>query len=342
MQLFFKYSIQRSEFEFMVNRRLIRIKAFQVIFAQSVKEDLNFDFSIKTLDKSILKTQEMFFLLFRLIIDIRDLAEAKIENNKQKHLASASDLNPNTAFLQNKVLQQISENYQFGKAVEQHKLNWNKFEPLVEKLYKELLVHPLFSRYLALETSTYKDDKKMVNVLLEDIIGGSDELLSIIEDMSIFWTEDFELVINTMLKTVRILKEDSPKTLIISELYKNDDDKVFGRDLIKFVIQDRDKHLEIIEKYTKNWEVDRIMQVDIVLMEMALAEILNMNTIPLKVTLDEYIELSKFYSSVKSKTFINGILDKIIEELSLSGMIQKKGRGLIGQYTPNVTNAEQL
>lgn len=315
----------------MVSRRLIRIKTFQILYSQFSKNEVNFDESYKELQKSISKTQDLYFLILRLVVDVKDFALDRIEIKKNKQLATKEDLTPKKAFVENKFIKKIEENIQYQRYQNLNLFNWNDNQGLIEKNYNKLLKSEEFKSYVNKNEHSFKDDKRIISYLLEEVIGGCDEIIDILEDLSIYWTEDFEFVINNLLKTTRTIKETSAEDYILSETYKNSEDKQFAYDLLKFVLQDHDKHVELIEKHTKNWEIDRIIQIDILLMEMGLAELLNMPSIPIKVTLDEYIELSKYYSSAKSKMFINGVLDKIIKDLRSNDVIVKQGRGLIGQ-----------
>lgn len=314
----------------MVSRRLIRVKSFQILYSQFSKNEIDFIDSYKELNKSISKTQDLFFLILRLIVDVKDLALEKSEIKKQKKLATTDDLNPKTNFFSNSIITKIEENKQY-KRFQELSLNWNEHRTIIEKVYQSLLSSDKYQDYLNKIEPTFKDDKQIINFLIEELIAGQSEIIDTLEEISIYWTEDFEFVLNNVLKLVRTIKSNDSEERIYSSVYKNDDDKQFAYDLLKFVLQEKENYEELIEKHAKNWEVDRLIQVDVLLMQMALAELINMPSIPIKVSLDEYIELSKYYSSLKSKVFINGILDKIIIELKEKGSISKKGRGLIGQ-----------
>jgi len=315
----------------MVSRRLIRIKAFQVLFSKFSQNDKDFDSSYNELKKSILKTQDLFFLLLRLLVDVRDLRAEKIEISKKKHLPTQEDLNPKTKFVDNLFIKLIENNLQYLRYQNSNTLNWSDNSDIVEKIYQALIKSDTFNKYVDGSELSFKDDKKIISFFFEEVVGQSEEIIDVLEEKSIYWTEDFEFVINNILKTVRTTKETDSDDKLLSDIYKNDDDKQFAYNLIKYTLENHDEHLELIEKYAKNWEIERIMQVDILLMEMALTELVFFESIPVKVSLDEYIELSKYYSSAKSKTFINGVLDKIITKYKESDKIVKKGRGLIGQ-----------
>ncbi|MBN2667786.1 MAG: transcription antitermination protein NusB [Bacteroidales bacterium] len=315
----------------MVSRRLIRVKTLQVLFSLYTKDDLNFDSALKQYKFSIGKTQELYFLMLKLIVDLKDLHLEKIEINKHKHLPSKEDLNPSLNFSQNRWIRQIEENQQYKRFTHNGSLNWIDNEKLIVQLNKSLQNSPEFKIYQEQESTSYNDDKKIIKFLLENVIGEHPEIIDILEEKSIFWTEDFEFVVNLLLKTARTLKASDNESFLLSSLYKNKDDEQFGYDLLKFNIQYHNDYRQIIESHTKNWEIDRISNTDIILIEMAISELKYMPSIPVKVTMDEYIELAKHYSSEKSRIFINGILDKITIMLKSEGAIQKKGRGLIGQ-----------
>lgn len=315
----------------MVSRRLIRIKTFQILYSQFSKNEVDFSESYRELQKSISKTQDLYFLLLRLVVDIKDYRIGRIEINKNKRLASSEDLDPKMNFVDNQLIKQFEENIQYERFRRANVFNWDNHPNVIEKIYKQLIETEQYNTYQNLKNCTYKDDKRFISFIFEEVIAEYTEIIDVLEELHIYWTEDFEFVVNNVLKTIRTLKVSEDEDKVLSTIYKNDDDKIFAYDLLKFTLQNHDTSIDLIEKHAKNWEIDRIMQVDVLLMEMALSELVNMPTIPVKVSLDEYIELSKYYSSAKSKVFINGVLDKIISELKGEDKILKKGRGLIGQ-----------
>ncbi len=315
----------------MISRRLIRVKTFQVLFSSFSQQEIDFNKSYKELKKSILKTQDLHFLLLRLLIDIKDLNKEKLNIKKNKHLASSEDLNPKTKFIENRLIKLFEENKQYLRYQNDNTLNWSMHSNIVEKIYNSFIKSETYLKYINTEDSSFKSDKKIISFFFEEIVGSSTELIDLLEEISIYWTEDFEFVINNILKNIRQSKENDSDEKKLSEVYKNDDDKQFAYNLLKFTLENHDEHIDLIEKYAKNWDIDRLIQIDIILMEMGLSELIYLDSIPIKVSLDEYIELSKFYSSSKSRIFINGILDKIIIEFKENGRILKKGRGLIGQ-----------
>lgn len=315
----------------MISRRLIRIKTFQILYAQFSKKEVDFSAAYSELQKSANKTQDLYFLILRLMVEMKEFGLNRIEINKNKQLATEEDLAPKTAFVDNKILSIIENSLQYQRFERANIHNWSNHEDIIEKSYHALVKSDVYKTYLNKPEHSLKDDKQIITYILEVIIGESEEMIDALEEMCIYWTEDFEFVINNVLKLIRTLKNTDAEDKLFSNVYKNEDDKQFAYSLLKHTLQDHKKHVDLIEKYTKNWEVERIMQVDILLMEMALTELINMPSIPIKVSLDEYIELSKYYSSEKSKIFINGILDKAISELKSSDEIKKAGRGLIGQ-----------
>jgi len=314
----------------MINRRLIRIKTFQALYAYNSLKGENIKQAKKELSLSIIKTLDLYFLLTKLIVDIKDKAYQKIENNKAKHLATELDLNPNMRFVDNLFIAHLENNEQFVSYCNAKKISWSNHNGFVEKIYQLFVESEAYEKYMLTKPS-FKEDKKIVTFFYEEIVGNCTEIIDLLEEESIYWTEDFEFVVNAILKTIRVYKENDNSNKILVELYKNEEDQKFAQDLLEQSIKSHKENIALIEKFTKNWEIDRIVQIDVLLMEMAITEFVKFPTIPIKVSLDEYIELSKFYSTKKSKTFINGILDKILNTLKEQGKIVKKGRGLIGQ-----------
>jgi N utilization substance protein B len=314
----------------MINRRLIRIKTFQALYAYNNVKEKNIKQAKTELSSSIIKTLDLYFLLIKLIVDIKDKAYQKIENNKAKHLATDLDLNPNMRFVDNSFVAHLEKNKQFLSYCNAQKISWSNHNSFLEKIYQLFVESETYKKYMSTKSS-FKEDKKIIVFFYEEIIGDCTEIIELLEEESIYWTEDFEFVVNAILKTIRVYKEQDDTDKILIELYKNEEDQKFSQDLLEQSINLHKENIDLIEKFTKNWEIDRIIQIDVLLMEMAITEFLKFPTIPIKVSLDEYIELSKFYSTKKSKKFINGILDKILNTLKEEGKINKKGRGLIGQ-----------
>jgi N utilization substance protein B len=316
----------------MVSRRILRIKIMQMLYAYFKHNgELSFNKVEKELHFSIKKTYDLYHYLLILLIEIRDYANLRIEIAQQKKIPTYHDLHPNTKFIDNKVIAQISVNNQLHSYHESKKLSWVKYPELIKGLYNAIIENDEYKVYMSTEVRSYSEDKNFVIFIYKNIISNYEHLYQNLEEQSIYWNDEVEFIIGIIIKTVKKFKEEEGENSKLLPLYKNLTDEEFSKRLLKKVILNHKEYRELIEKYSKNWDIDRIAFVDILLMEMAIAEVLEFSSIPIKVTLNEYLELSKYYSTPKSSVFINGILDKVFNNLKNDNKIKKQGRGLIGE-----------
>ena len=315
----------------MLSRRLLRIKVMQILYAFFQQEKNDIQTSEKELLHSIFKAYELYHYLLLLILDVRLYAEEKIELGRNKLRPSDKDLNPNTRFLNNKVLQQLEANKQLKKFLNDYKFSWVNYPELIKNIFNRLIESEEYNKYISKQESTYSDDKAIVIDIFTKCIAESEELFLSLEEQSIYWNDDVEFIISMINKTIGSFKENQNDTMPLASQYKSKDDMGFAQTLFRKSIMNHESDQELISKFTKNWEIERIAFMDTLLMEMAIVEAIEMDFIPVRVTLNEYIEISKFYSTEKSSVFINGILDKIFNQLKIDGKIVKKGRGLVGE-----------
>jgi len=315
----------------MISRRQLRIKALQSLYAyyNTGREDMGR--SEKELHFNIEKAYELYHYLLLLIIDVSLYAESRIELARNKRIPTQEDLNPNTRFVENKLLEQLRNNESLLRFVDQYKLNWSNYPELIKEIYSRLVGSEEYATYMSAETRGYAEDKKLVTFVYTHLIFSSELLDSIMEEQSIYWNDDLEFITSMIVKTFKKFKEedDSKKTLMA--LYKNVEDREYAVKLFRQTIIHRDEYVEYIKLNTRNWDLERIAFMDILIMQMAIAELVGFSSIPTKVTLNEYLEISKFYSTSKSNVFINGVLDKVVYQLRDEKKIQKSGRGLIGE-----------
>ncbi len=286
--------------------------------------------SEKELLFSVNKAYDLYHFLFLLICDVADYASSRIEIAKNKKIPTYEDLHPNTKFIDNAVIAQIRESANLQKYLTAHKLSWINYPELKKGLYNEILESEEYINYMKSENRSHKEDKKLICDILKLILSQFEPFYSVLEEQSIYWNDEVEYILNINIKTIKKLKENDTD-LSLSPLYKSKEDKDFPKTLFRKVILNREEYLKIIEKYSKNWDINRIAFMDILLMQMAIAEAIEFDSIPTKVTLNEYLELSKYYSTEKSNIFINGILDKAFKHLKETKKIKKQGRGLIGE-----------
>lgn len=286
--------------------------------------------SEKELLFSVNKSYDLYHFLFLLLCDVTDYAISRIEIAKNKKIPTYEDLHPNTKFIDNAVIAQVRESAHLQKYLTEHKLSWVNYPELKKGLYNAISESEVYINYMKNEERSHKEDKKLVCEIFRSILSQYEPFYSALEEQSIYWNDEVEYIININIKTIKKLKEND-EDLAPVPLYKSKEDKEFPKTLFRKVILNKDEYLKIIEKYSKNWDVNRIAFMDILLMQMAIAEAIEFDSIPTKVTLNEYLELSKYYSTEKSNLFINGILDKAFKHLKETKKISKQGRGLIGE-----------
>jgi len=314
----------------MLNRRHLRIKVLQALYAWFQGSDGDFGKSEKELMKSIDKIYDLYVLYLLFLVDIRQHAINKIEEGRNKKLPRPEDLDPNTKFVDNKVLELLSDNRNLLAESSKRKLNWMRDQDLVRKIYSDIRNSELYTKYMNDPGRGFDMDQDFLVHLFKEEIANSETLLNHLEEMSINWMDDIDLVCATVIKTIKSFSPNSDEFAKLSPLYKDpEDDEKFVRDLFKRSVILNEETETLISSKTENWELERIASMDMLLMKMAITEVLEFSTIPVKVTLNEYIEISKFYSTPKSNGFINGILDKVFLQLKTDNRIKKIGRGLL-------------
>lgn len=315
----------------MISRRIIRTKVLQVLYAYYSSEEKSINKSEKELLFCINKSYDLYHYLMALVIDIADYTEKRIEIKRKKHQPTDEDLNPNTKFITNQVIQQLRSNRQLNAYLEQKKLSWGNSPELIKELYLIMIESELYKNYMADKNRSFLDDRKFIEKLFNKIILLTEDLYIVLEEQSIYWNDDVEFVISMITKTIKRFNELTDSDQRLMPLFKDEEDRDFTKNLIRKAIINHEELRESIKLHSKNWDVERIAFMDILIMQLAITEFLYFPGIPTKVSMNEYIELSKFYSTEKSRNFINGILDKALKDLKNSGKVSKVGRGLIGE-----------
>ena len=305
----------------MINRRFLRVKVLQGLYTYFQTDNA----SPAQLEKEVFRSIDRFFDLYlymlSLLVEIRAFALNDVELRKNKKLPAEEDANPNMKFVNNGVLRGLEQNITFNKIVEAKKISWNLRGDIVKKLFKSITESEEYQHYMRDSVNDFNEDKKLVADLYKKFIMEDELLEHHFEEASIYWPDDIGLVDSNIVKSISQFKKsvDGTEDILLS-LYKDEaDDREFVKDLFKKVIKNSDGYASLIDSKTKNWEMDRIALLDVILMKMAICEIENFNSIPIKVSLNEYIELSKDFSTPKSKMFINGVLDKLVEQLKKEG-----------------------
>ena len=314
----------------MLNRRHIRIKVMQIIYAFNGNESDDLKKNELFLLKSIDSMLDLYYVLISLMVEVQKKAESHLDKSQKKHLATSEDKNPNRKFINNEVLLQLKNNSLLKEAIEKRKLNyWDLDREYVDIIFKALLASELYKEYMATKVSTFKEDKLFVIDLFKEIIAPSDKLYEYLEDKNITWIDDLPVVNTSIVKLLRKNKADSNERHFIPKLIKDEEDKAFAIELLKKTILNLSSFSKEIQEKTQNWDIDRIANIDFALLQMAICEFQKFPSIPVKVTINEYIEIAKEYSTPKSSVFINGVLDKLAKEYDDKGTLNKVGRGLI-------------
>ncbi len=312
----------------MINRRHIRIKVMQSIYAMMHGENEDILKEEKFLKHSIKRLFDLYVLNLQFLVELNKLAKDKMEISKKKFLATKEDLIPNTRFIDNPIFTRLQESVSLSKYLEDNKLqNWNTNDEYVKMVFDQLQKSDLYNSYLNEVNPSFKSDKKFIIQLFKDFIAPNEKLADYFEDTTLSWVDDIPYVNTWVLKTLERFSERKP--FKIGRLYKDEDDEAFVSDLFKKTVLNYQAYETDVMDKTPNWEADRIADLDMILIKMGISEFLNIPSIPVRVTINEYIEIAKDYSTTKSGYFINGVLDRISKDFLDTKRIVKSGRGLL-------------
>jgi len=313
----------------MISRRLLRVKVLQILYAYKASESNNPAKTEKELITSIEKSYDLYHLILLLLLDLSSYAQQRIDIAKSKFFPTNEEANPNTRFVDNRIIAKISESRKFCQYLESRKISWSGEEELIKSFYRLLLEWDVYQDYMNSPEDSFNQDKKFISRLIAELILPDPYLQQVLEEQSIYWNDDLEFVGSMVIKTLSRWKENSE--MPVQNMFSNEDDRLYVVDLFRKTVLHADEYQELIKKFSENWDFERLANMDILIMQMAICEAINFPSIPAKVTLNEYIEISKYYSTDKSSYFINGILDKVFLQLRSDNKIKKTGRGLIGE-----------
>ena len=312
----------------MVNRRHIRIKVMQSIYAVLQSKSDNLPKEEKFLLFNIKKATDLYVLQLMLMVEVRVLAMEHIEIKKKKYLATDEDKNPNLKFINNEVILAISESREIKDFLSSSKLmNWRDNREYVRIILDELTESELYRDYLNSGETSFEEDRAFVADFFKNILAPNEKLFDFYESLNLSWVDDYPLVNTTILKAVKQLKKGD--SINLRQLHVKADDEEFLVDLFRKTVLHQQEFTSEIDEKTPNWDTERIADMDMILIKMALTEFLYFPSIPTKVTINEYIEIAKDYSTRKSSYFINGVLDKLLKDYNKSNRLNKIGRGLL-------------
>ena len=305
----------------MVNRILIRIKVVQIVYS-FLKGNKDMSTAEKELFFSLEKAYDLYHYLLVLMIELTDLQKKRLDTAKAKYMPTYEDLNPNTRFIDNRFIQTLRNTPQLVDYIAQQKLSWVNESDFLKVLLDEILASELYQKYMDSADDSFKADRDFWRQVFKNIIGPNELMSEILEDQSLYWNDDLDVIGTFALKTIKKFEEDTETNQLLP-MFKDEEDGEFARKLFRRSLLDADRFRKLIEENTQNWDIDRLAFMDIVIMIVALAEITSFPSIPVKVSLNEYIEIAKNYSTQRSGKFINGILDGIVTRLKKEGEITK-------------------
>jgi N utilization substance protein B len=313
----------------MISRRIIRTKVLQILYAHVSSADKTISSSEKELHFSIQKTYDLYHLLLVLPVELCDYAEKMMEIRKQKNFPTKDELNPNMRFVSNRLVVKLKNNNDLTAYIKKNKVNWANSQEMVKRIYQSMTESEVYKNYLLSVEDDFQVDRRFIEDFFAEVLLKNEFVFNEFEEQSIYWNDDLDFVVSMVIKTLKKFREDSIVNDHLSSLYKDDEDEEFTVELFRKTLSKSEENRKTIEAYTKNWDVERVATMDILIMELALTELTEFPSVPIKVSLNEYIELAKYYSTQRSSIFINGVLDRITRDFKEQQKIVKTGRGLI-------------
>lgn len=308
----------------MINRVLIRIRVIQVLYSTYLNESGDLKKAETELMFSLQKSYDLYYYLLALLIEITDTHTRRLESRKGKLLPTDEDINPNTKLSENLFIKQLSSNVQFNKYITDRPQSWEEHENYVRGLLEKILNSDIYAEYLASEVSDFDTDREFWRKVFKTFIYCDEQLDDILEDDSLFWNDDIEIVQSFVIKTIKKLDPEKGPNQALLPMFKDEEDRQFAIKLLRETMFNVKMARELIDKYVKNWESERIAFMDMLIMQTAVSELLAFPSVPINVTMNEYINIAKSYSTHKSSSFINGILDSIVTELKSENKLLKK------------------
>ena len=312
----------------MINRTLVRTKVLQTLFAFYKDGDKTPLTARKELLNSFSSTYSLYMTMLAFADELVTYAEEQIAENKQRAIITHQEYVPNYRFVQNKVSRDLFNNRRLRNYIEENHLRWDTGMNGVIAIYKQLLQAPFYQEYMQLESPTYEDDKKLWRKIYGTLLIGNEDLYSALDEMEVAldqhgWTIDIDQILTYIVKTIKLFKEENGDEQPLLEMFDSEEELAFAKDLLRLTIENADEYRALIAKSLHNWDAERVAYMDQIILLVAISEIVNFNNIALEISMNEYIELSKEYSSDKSYQFINGVLNNVVKELHKDNILFK-------------------
>ena len=307
----------------MINRTLIRLKIVQLVYSYYQNGGKNIDTAEKELLFSLSKAYDLYNYLLMLIIAVTRFAEEQVERQERNNKISHSDQVVNRRFVENKFVQQLELNKQLIDFKETQKKSWDNDKDYIKSLYNKIVTSDFYKDYMSAEENDYIADREVWRKIYKNIIMKDEDIDGILEEQSLYWNDDKEVVDTFVLKTIKRFEEKNGAEQELMPEYKDEEDREFAIRLFRRAILNDDDYRSLINQNVKNWEFNRLAFMDVIIMQIALAEILSFPAIPVSVTINEFVEIAKYYSTAKSGGYINGIIDSIVKKLRAENKLLK-------------------
>ncbi len=314
----------------MLNRRHIRVKVMQSIYAMHQNGSDSIEKEEKFLLYSIDNILDLYLTMLSSLIEIGKKEAVFIEKSGQKHITTSQERNPNKKFINNTILQILSENNSLSIALENRKINhWELNENYIQILLDSIKNSDFYAKYMANAVNNFEEDKQFILDIFTELVVPNEKLYEFLEDNKLTWIDDIPVVNTQIIKQLKQIKSAKDEAFRVPKIFKDQEDKEFVTNLFrKTVLNERELAKEYVDK-TPNWDSERIAEIDTIVLKMAICEFVKFPSIPVKVTINEYLEIAKEYSTPKSSIFINGILDNLVKEFEIANKLNKIGRGLM-------------
>ena len=312
----------------MLSRRVLRTKVVKAVYAHTQCEGLTPVASEKNLVASIDKAYDLYFHLLALVPEIAEYAAERIRIGENKKLPTYDDLHPNRKFVENKVIARLNEDEELQAQLKARKLSWANHRDLIVALYNALIRQPFYMKYMASDERSFREDAQLVSDIYMTMLEEFEPLDRVLEEQSILWNDDLGFLLTMVSRTILSMREGHEAIKLMPQ-YKSEEDLDYAKSLLRNAIAGFERISLLLDNSMQNWDIERVALMDQIILITAIAEAENFPSIPVRVTMNEYIDIAKCYSTDSSGGFINGLLDKIISRLTEEGKIVKSGKGLL-------------
>ncbi len=317
----------------MLNRRFLRIKVLKVLFSYVNSDNHSLSNAEKELSESIQRTYDLYYYLLNAVVAVADYAQERIDIGLQKFHPTSEEANPNTKFVHNSIIDLIRNSKTLQHICDQRGLNWKNQPAFIKKLYQSIINSSYYKAYMESPTRSFQEDLELVKNIYAHEFENHPDLESLLEEQSLYWIDDTGYVLGVILRALDNLKEGQNDDAELFQQKRNKADESFATTLLLHALVHYDEYKNMAIELLKNWEAGRVAAMDSALIALGIAEAKEFPTIPVKVSINEYVEIAKYYSTNNSHVFVNGLLDRILQRMVSEGTIEKKGRGLVESST---------